>query len=342
VNGIESALVELGVPGGAGAATMFSRRLSRAKIKNLVAIIANGSFTAAAENLGVSAASLQRAAHDLERSLQRPLFHRTSDGLMVTHAGAQFGRAVQLSMMEIEWGIAEIEIALGNYNSRISIGALPSGGSVLLSSVLEAFIADYPRVDVRLINENLSAMTKSLREGAVDFFIGLVQENLPPDLTALPFARTPYVVAARHGHELSYKKAIKAADLLKYDWVVGLPGSGRRACFDSLFATVGLARAKVASSTLAVTRQLLEHSNRLTLLTSFELEHETDRLVAIPFPIHEPIATMGVTMRANWTRTKLHDHFIELLRQRMTQFSGPQGFCTPANITKSQLLRASR
>lgn len=272
----------------------------------------------------LSQASLQRAAHELERNLQCTLFHRTSDGLMVTHAGAQFGRSLQLAMQEIEWGISEIEAALGSFKSRISIGALPSGGSVLLSSVLEEFIADYPQVEVRIINENAAAMMKTLRDGAVDFVIGLAQQNLPPDLAVELLARTPYAIAARRGHELLQKDKVTAEDLLKYDWVVGLNGSCRRACFEGLFAKIGRPRAQITSSTLGVTRQLLEYSNRLTLMTSFELQHETSMLVPLPFTPLEPVASMGVTMRANWNRTALHDHFIELLRRRMAQFSSPK------------------
>ncbi len=321
IRGVEAALIELGILGGADAAPMFARRLSRAKIRILLAIIAGGSFTTAAATLGLSTASLQRAAHDLERSLNLPLFHRTSDGLMLTHAGTQFGHAIQLAMQEIEWGIAEIEAALGSFNSRISIGALPFGGSLLLSSVLEEFIAAYPSVEVRLFNENAFAMMKSLREGMVDFIIGLVQQTVPPDLSVLQLARARYVIAVRHGHALLHKHAITTDDLLKYDWVVGLTGSDRWACFESLFSKSGQPRSKIFCSTHMVTRRLIERSDRLTLMTNFELQHEADRLVALPFPILEPIATMGVTMRANWTRTALHDHFIELLHRRMAQFS---------------------
>lgn len=324
VYNVEAALVELGVPGGKAAASFFARRLSRAKTRNLLAIISCASLPQAAQHLGLSLASLHRAAHDLERNLQRPLFHRTSDGLMVTHAGVQFGRALLLAMQEIEWGISEIEAALGRFTSRISVGALPSGGSVLLSSVLEEFVADYPQVEVRIINENFSAMMKSLREGSVDFVIGLLQQSMPPDLAVEHLANTPYVIALRRGHELLYKSSITASDLLSYDWVIGMNGSCRRACFESLFGKIGRPRAQITSSTLAVTRQLLEHSNRLTLMTSFELEHEVERLAALTFEPLEPVATMGVTTRANWNRTALHDHFIELLRRKMAQFSMPR------------------
>lgn len=323
VRSVERALVELGVPGGEAAAPIFARRLSRAKIRNLLAIVSCVSVQRAAERLGLSQASLQRAAHDLERNLQCQLFHRTSDGLMVTHAGAQFGRTLHLAMQEVEWGIAEIEAALGRFQSRISIGALPSGGSVLLSSVLEEFVSAYPQVEVRIINENAAAMMKTLRDGAVDFVIGLAQQSVPPDLAVELLARTPYAIAVRRGHELLHKSRITAEDLLKYDWVIGLNGSCRRACFEGLFAKIGRPRAQIISSTLGVTRLLLERSDRLTLMTNFELQHETSKLAALPFGPLEPVGSMGVTMRANWNRTALHDHFIDLLRRRMTQFSKP-------------------
>lgn len=324
VHSIEAALVDLGLPGGKATAPIFARRLSRAKTRNFLAITSCASLPHAAQHLGLSLPSLHRAAHDLERNLQCTLFHRTSDGLMVTYSGIQFGRALLLAMQEVEWGISEIEAAMGRFTSRISIGALPSGGSVLLSSVLEEFVASYPQAEVRIINENFSAMMKSLREGSVDFVIGLIQQNIPPDLAAEALARTPYVIALRRGHELLYKSRVTPADLLSYDWVIGLNGSCRRTCFESLFEKIGRPRAQISSSTLAVTRQLLERSNRLTLMTSFELEHEVERLAALSFEPLDPVAIMGITTRLNWNRTALHNHFIELLHRKMAKFSIPQ------------------
>jgi DNA-binding transcriptional LysR family regulator len=318
---IEQALVELGIPGGQSAAPIVARRLSRSKLRSLLAIIEGKSLQEAAANLGLSEASLQRAAHELERNLQKQLYYRSADGMMVTQPGMEFGRKVKLATQEIEWGITEIEVALGRVNSKIVVGAMPFGGNVLLASVLDEFITAYPRVDVRIVNEDSPAMLRSLRNGAVDFVIGLLLKDISGDLESEALARTPYVIAGRRGHRLLKRGKITIEDLLSYSWVVGTPSSSRRACFDKLFEQFPGPRAPVVTSSIPVIRDLLARSDRLTLMTTYELRHEASALVEIPFQPIEPVPAIGITMRSNWRPTLLHADFIALLRNRVAELS---------------------
>lgn len=318
---MEHALVGLGVPGGHAAAPMFAKRLVRSKVRILIAIIENAFLPQAAEALGLSPASLQRAARDLECDLQRQLYYRTSDGVMPTQAAIQFAREIKLAMQEIEWGITEVETVQGSFNSKLCIGAMPSGGSVLLASVLDEFVVSYPQVEVRITSENSTAMLNSLRAGNVDFVIGLLQQNLGEDLVTEALAKTPYVIAARRGHRLLYKRTVTMEDLLSYDWVVGLPGSNRRGCFDTLFANSPGPHSTIMTSSQPIIRRLLERSDRLTIMTSYELNHETDAFAEIPFAPLEPTPTIGITMRANWHPTQLHADFISLFQKKAAEFA---------------------
>lgn len=313
---IEQALIDLGVP--AASAPVIAKRISKSQARSLIAIVETGSFAQAAQSLGLSQASLQRAARDLEGNLRKSLYYRTAAGVMVTPAGVEFGRKIKLATQEIEWGIKEIEAARGISNSQIAVGAMPFGGSVLLASVLDDFVTAHPRADVKIVNESALEMLKSLRAGAVDFVIGLVQETTADDLTNQALAKTPYTIVARRGHKLLRQGKVTIADLLDYDWVVGTPGSSRRACFERLFAgSPSGPKTSIATCSLPVIRHLLARSDRLTLVTSYELMHEDDTLAAVPLGPIEPAPSIGITMRAGWLPTQLHLDFIELLRKRM-------------------------
>lgn len=313
----EQALVDLGVPGGIENAHVVANRLSRAQARSLIAIIDCGSFALAAEKLGLTQASLQRAARDLESNLRQPIYYRTAAGVMVTHAGIEFGRKIRLALQEIDWGIQEIESARGAGESRIVIGALPFGGSVLLASVLEDFVTAHPEVELRIVNEGASEMMKSLRAGDVDLVLGLVQDTQGADLSSQFLAETPYRIAARRGHPLTCLKQVTLEDLSSYDWVVGAPGSSRRICFEKLFARATKPRAQISGSAMSVVRHLLGCSDRLTLMTSYEIIHENDALVPLHFDPITPVPVIGVTMRSNWLPTQMHHDFIRLLRERM-------------------------
>jgi LysR family transcriptional regulator, regulator for genes of the gallate degradation pathway len=320
---IERAIGELGIGASHGAATASARRITRSQARALIAIIECGSFQAAAQAQGITQASLQRCARDMEGHLGQAIYCRTAGGVMVTPAGIEFGRKLKLALQEIEWGLREIEAERGAGDSKIVIGALPFGGSVLLASVLEEFLARHPAADLRIVNEGAAEMMKRLRAGDVDLVIGLVQETSGEDLMHETLAETPYVVVGRRGHPLARGGPVGVEDLAAYDWVVGAEGSSRRAVWRALFQAVPAPRAPIATSAMSVIRHLLGSSARLTLMTSYELRHEDGSLVALPFADLTPVPAIGITMRSDWLPTRLHRDFLELLRSEVTASIAP-------------------
>jgi hypothetical protein len=96
--------------------------------------------------------------------------------------------------------------------------------------------------------------------------------------------------------------------------VIGEKGSSRRRCFERLFADRAEPQAQIATCSTPVIRQLLERSDRVTLMTTYELQYADGRLRALSFGPIMPVPSIGVTMRANWLPTRLHTDFIELMR----------------------------
>jgi DNA-binding transcriptional LysR family regulator len=318
------AVIDLGIASSPATARPVVNRITRSQIRTLIARIETGSFDRASEVLGISAASLQRAARDLEGNLNKTLYYRTAAGMLVSPLGVEFGRKMKLALQEVEWGIEELEAALGGTSRQIVVGAMPFGGSVLLASVLDDFLQKYPKADVRITNESATEMSDSLRAGDVDFMIGLLPKKGTPDLVSEAFAETPYSVVVRRGHPLMQKGQVTLEDLVAYDWVVGMTGSSRRACFEGLFADFQAPPAQIVTCALHVVRHLLARSDRLTLMTSYELIHEDTQLRAVPFGPIAPVPSIGITMRANWLPTRMHSDFIDLLRAHLAQPALPR------------------
>jgi DNA-binding transcriptional LysR family regulator len=312
----EQALVELGVPGGISGAKVIANRLSRSQIRCLIAVVEHMSFAKAAEALELSHASLQRATRDLEGNLRKSLFHRSAVGMLVGPHGSEFGRRMKLALQEVEWGIREIEASRGGFATELSIGGMPFGGSILLASALDDFVAAHPQVNVRVTIENAPSMHRSLRCGEVDLVVGLLPETRNDELASDAFAQTPYSIVGRPHHPLLRKGKVTLDDLLAYDWVVGTHGSSRRACFDRLFQGQRKPKAPIATCALPGLHNLLAGSDRLTLMTSYELDQERGGLAEIPFGAIDLVPTIGITMRAGWLPTKMHSDFIEIVRRR--------------------------
>jgi LysR family transcriptional regulator of gallate degradation len=313
----EQALLELGVPSRDIPLARIAGRISKSQVRSLISIVENGTFAKAARALDVSQTSLQRAARDLERNLRTPLYAQTASGIVATPAACEFARKVKLALREIQWGIDEVEAARGNIGGEIVIGAMLLAGSVMLASVISEFVSAYPNAHVRILNGNAEDMLRYLRTGDVDMVIGLLRDPAPDDFVSQTLAETPYAVVARHGHPLHQKNEITLEDLADYEWIIGTPGATRRTRFENLFAGRRRPQTRIATCSLPTIRLLLTQSDRLTLLTTYELMHEEDGLTAVPFASIEPAPCIGLMMRENWLPTQLQADFIDLVHKQI-------------------------
>jgi DNA-binding transcriptional LysR family regulator len=271
----------------------------------------------------VSQTSLQRAARDLERTLRTPIYVQTASGIMAAPNAVEFARKMKLAQREIDWGIEEIDSARGNTGGELVIGALLLSGSVVLASVISEIANTYPAAEVRILNGNADDVLRYLRNGDVDMVIGLLQNPESTELVHEVLAVTPYVVVGRHDHPLMKQQHVSPADLARCEWVVGTPGSHRRIQFEKMFADQQRPSTHVATCSLPIIRMLLAHSDRLTLLTSYELMYEEDALTSLPTQMSEPAPSIGLTMRQNWLPTQLQSSVIQLIKQRVVGSLSP-------------------
>lgn len=313
----EAALIEAGAASEPTAAAAIINRLTRSQLRTLIGTVEAGSFERASSELGISISSLQRAARDLEGNVRVPLFYRTAAGVLVSPPGAKLGRRMKIALQEIDWAIDEIETAQGHSSRQMVIGAMPFGGSVLLSAALEEFLISYPSADIHIVNDSAPKLANSLRQGDVDLVIGLLPETTGEEIVGQPLAPTPFSIVARRGHPLLSKGKVTAEDLVAHEWVIGTEGSGRRACFDRLFADGDRPAVRVSTCALTVLNRMLQSSDRLALMTAYELENGDDTLRALPYGAIAPVPSLGILTRADWMPTPLHAGFVDILRREV-------------------------
>lgn len=296
-------------------AQLCARRLTQTQIRGLITIADAETLDRAAIAGRMSEQSLKRAVRSLEASVGCRLFYRAAIGVTVNAVGAALARRMALALREIDTGLQEIEALTGNAASEIVVGAMAFGGSMLLASALSEFAEAYPSVTVRILNDNAARLLDTLRAGRVDFTIGLLPSDGADDLRSEAFFETPYTVVARHHHPILRKGRPTVDDLRAYDWVVGTRNSSRRRSFEAMFHGQSSPRAPIATCSMPVLWKLLTNSDRLALITSYELMHERERLAAVPFDCGPDAPRIGVITRADWLPTALHSDFLAILRR---------------------------
>lgn len=138
------------------------------QLQYAVQIAAEKSFSRAAEKLHIAQPSLSQQLSKLEKELGVLLFHRNTNSVELTHAGAVFVEKAQqiLDMIgEVRQEMADIsQLRKG----RLIIGSMPITGAHLLPLVLPVFQNRYPEVEIVLLEETSANLTQLTAEGRTD------------------------------------------------------------------------------------------------------------------------------------------------------------------------------
>ncbi len=314
---IEKALTQISGSSDRTAVRGKLTKLTRTQIRSHVTIAQSRSFAHASRALGISEASLHRAARDLERVVGVPLYRHTVSGVVTTEAGEALATRLLLAINEIECVAEDVRAAKGVIESRVAVGALMLDQAPLIAAVMVEFTRRYPHTHVQLVHGTFEHLQHRLRAGLLDLIVGVLKTP-EADLAYEPLFRDPYVIAVRRGHPLTRCAQIRLQDLLEYDWVVPNQMAPRRAAFEQLFARLGeKPNASIETHSLATIRETLFRSDRMTLLTRSEMavEARAGNLSMLPFGTLDPVPTVGVTTRSNWLPSEGARAFLQLLRE---------------------------
>lgn len=311
---LEQAILEFGAASSNCEAAIVARRISRPQLRALSGMLRSGSFEQAGREFGRCHTAMYRAARDLECNLARRLLSKTALGWTPTPEAQRFSSRASVALAEIERAAEEICSVNRSPVGRLIIGAMPSGGVALLNAVIDRFLATYPGVQATIIVEGAAELKEQLRTGGVDVVLGLLPCHACKDFSARSFATTPYLVAGRKDHPLAARNTADLAALASFGWVVGAEGSSRREAFDRLFDSASTPAARICTSALPAIRQLLEKSDRLALMTSFELFRERSLTAISTSPVGiDP--SIGMISRANWLPTPVQQGFVDILEE---------------------------
>ncbi|MDF2116225.1 LysR substrate-binding domain-containing protein [Roseiarcaceae bacterium H3SJ34-1] len=303
---------------GVGAATVDLRisKLATAQVRGLLAIWRAGSFRAAARDLGIAAASLQRPARDIEQIVGVPLYRRSALGLTVNETGAELARRLALAVGEIRSGAEEIGAA-SQARASLRVGVLALAPRVLLARASGAVLTEGGLQRIEVVEGPYAQIASDLNDGALDLVFGALRAPPPfADLVEEPLFEDPYAIACRHGHPLTQSRVVKPSALARFDWLHPTAGLPRRDVLDELTEAWGLA-AKVQFETTCLTTitALLASSDRLSILSRWHIDLD-GRLARVNLPpIPHARRDVGLTFRRNWLPTPFQAQFMEGLRK---------------------------
>ena len=189
------------------------------RLNHLVAVARCGSFTAAAQAIGVTQSAVTKGVADLERQLGYSVFHRTARGALLTEKGSDF---VERAARLLDDARELLEGASNNdpYTGTLRIGVCPASLEWRLIGPLAHLLSRHPNIRFEVSGSSFERMVQLLRNGAVDVAVGLDAAFAEwPDLRREPVPELETTLFVRKGHPALGAVPATLADLAQYDFV---------------------------------------------------------------------------------------------------------------------------
>ena len=167
-------------------------------LRALVAVYEEQSFSRAAARENATQSGMSTQVKNLETTLDTPLLMRGKGALDLTPAGRvvyERGRDILLALSDLEARVREID---GAVTGQIRLGIIPTLTRSVLPKVMHSFRADFPEVDLSILEEYSNSLMRRVVQNDLDCAI-VPAGDLLPGLAAQPVASDYEVLVARAG-----------------------------------------------------------------------------------------------------------------------------------------------
>lgn len=192
--------------------TGFGGKIDLRHLRYLEAIVRNGSFRAAAEELNISQPPLTRQIQHLEAIIGAPLLLRRSSGIEPTPAGAALCVEARNILNLLENACTNAHLIGSGQRGRLDVGVFGSAVLDIVPRVVVAFRGRFPEVEVILHNMDRPMQVQALQDRRIMIgFNRFFQDH--PDLVWEPVVHEPMLLIAPPDHPLAGRPSVRLADL---------------------------------------------------------------------------------------------------------------------------------
>lgn len=176
--------------------------IDRYLLRYFLAVIDNGTFTAAAAQVNVSQPTLSAGIAKLEREAGAKLFRRNSQRVELTEAGARF--AVHARRIEREFHLAQDSLAEIAPADTLRLGVLATLPTDELARLAATLAGATPMLRVEFLEGNERALTQYLARGRIDVALTILRHEADGEV----LRREGYALALPAAHPLAGEAAL--------------------------------------------------------------------------------------------------------------------------------------
>ena len=293
-------------------------RASDHEYRAFIAVYNQTTVSQAAISLGIKQPSISRSLSRLELRLKQTLFERRSFEFRATPIGEKLVVRFKCMFRELDQAREEIRLNLGNRKGQVVLGCLPPTRTRLVPDAIGAITAEYPDVNVRVVDGIFQTLFAMLMHGELDILIGTLRDPLPEGTNSEFLLFDKVSIVARPEHPLARRDVVTLEDCLRYDWILPSSAAPLTQFFNKVLQSQGFASPDryTEVDSIIVGRSLLCKSDRPAILSYFHVEQEVrwGWLSTLPVPLPEAGRKLGILTKDDYLPTPYVAAFIEALR----------------------------
>src|SRR5512132_4322083 len=192
------------------------------RLRVLREVLAQGSFSEAANALNYTQSAVSQAIATLETEAGVPLIERDRRGVRPTTAGERLAEHAGRILTQLDAAEAELGAIAGIAGGELRLASFPTAGATLMPLAIAAFRSAHPEVTLSLVEGEPEELIPRLRDG--EFDLGLIFEfegtgELGPGLRSSPLFEDPMRLALPKGHRLARADQVTLGGLSDEAWV---------------------------------------------------------------------------------------------------------------------------
>ncbi len=206
-----------------------------------------GSFTAAAEAVGLTQAAVSQRIQQLESALNTSLFRREAGRVSLIEAGQtlhEYARRILALHAEARGAVTGVR---SDVTGELILAASTIPGEHLLPALLSTYRARYPKISVSVSVSDSAGVLQQLEHGEAHLgFVGSHSEH--PHVEFTPFACDNLVLVVPPDHRWRRRRQVSIEEVLRQPLVQRERGSGSRVCLEAALAGAGYGAVSVPVS----------------------------------------------------------------------------------------------
>ena len=199
------------------------------RLRALSEVAAQGSFSAAANALGMTQSAVSQQIAALEREVGMAVVRRGTRPVELTEAGSVLTRHARGILARLDAAEQEVAEIGERRRGRLRFGCFPTVLGTLMPATFARFRRLHPDVRLTVVIDHLHRLVPRLESGELDPAV-IYDHNALPDIGAGNFDRVPlladrFQAVLPAGHPLTRRQIIQLEELRGETWIGGAPSS---------------------------------------------------------------------------------------------------------------------